>query len=368
MRAWLLNRVGGPDKTILNSPRFLEPYGYRAICAYMHPPGDPGFDTLRGRAVALGARLESIPDRQALDWRVLREMLRLCRRERVAIWHGHDYKSNLLGILLAHFWPMRLITTAHGWVEQTARTPFYYAVDRWALRRYERVICVSEDLFQQCMEAGVPRSACRLIENAIDTEQFSRTADRDEAKRRLGFTLGRILIGAVGRLSGEKGFDRLIAAVDRLLNEGLDLELCIVGEGGERGNLERLIAKLRRQDRIRLAGFQSDTLEWYHAMDVYALSSLREGLPNVLLEAMALKVPVVATRVAGVPKLVRDGENGLLAEADDVEGLCRALRTLASEGALRLRLGEAGRATVEKSYSFAVRMEKIRSIYDELLG
>jgi glycosyltransferase involved in cell wall biosynthesis len=206
------------------------------------------------------------------------------------------------------------------------------------------------------------------VYNAIDTGHFKRRQAPDEAKRRLGFTPGRLLVGAVGRLSPEKGFEGLVAAADRLLAAGFDIELCIVGEGDERPALERLIARLGRQDRIRLAGYQGDTLGWYEAMDVYALASLREGLPNVVLEAMALEVPLVATRIAGVPRIVADGVNGLLIEPDDVDGLVRALRSLLEDQRLRARLARAGRETIEKSYSFAVRMQKIRAIYDELLG
>src|SRR5262245_36985110 len=116
---------GGPDKTILNSPRFLAPLGYRMLCAYLHPPGDPGFDVLRKRADQLRAPLVEIADRGLFDARVVVELLRLCRRERVAIYHGHDYKSNLLGLVLNRFLPMRLVTTVHGWVVHTARTPLY---------------------------------------------------------------------------------------------------------------------------------------------------------------------------------------------------------------------------------------------------
>jgi glycosyltransferase involved in cell wall biosynthesis len=359
---------GGPEKTILNSPRFLEQLGYRAVCAYMHPPGDPGFEKLRERAADWKANLVGIPDRGPCDWLVAREMLKLCRRERVAIWHGHDYKSNALGLLLTRFWPMRLVTTVHGWVQFTSRTPLYYAIDRLCLRFYERVICVSDDLLAQCLASRVPESRCRLVYNAIDTQEFARRETTDQAKRRLGLTPGRLLVGAVGRLSAEKGFDRLIVAADRLLSAGLDFELCIIGEGDQRAPLEQLIGQLGRADRIRLAGYQADTLSWYHAMDVYVLSSLREGLPNVLLEAMALNVPLVATRIAGVPRLVTDGVNGLLVMPDDVESLCGALRKLLVDRPVRERLARAGRETIEKSYSFSVRMERIRAIYDELLN
>ena len=105
---------GGPDKTILNSPRFLTAAGYRMLCAYMHPPGDAGFAQLRQRAVAWQAPLLSVPDRGPWDWRVATELLRICRRERVRIWHGHDYKSNALGLLLRRRWAeyLTVISTA----------------------------------------------------------------------------------------------------------------------------------------------------------------------------------------------------------------------------------------------------------------
>jgi glycosyltransferase involved in cell wall biosynthesis len=359
---------GGPDKTVLNSPRFLVGTGYRALCAYMHPPGDPGFEQLQARARLWQAPLLSVPDRGPLDWRVLPLLLAICRRERVTIWHGHDYKSNALGLLVRRFWPMRLVTTVHGWVRNTRRTPLYYWLDRLSLRRYEKVVCVSEDLRERCLECGVPPERCSLIENAIDTAQFARRWATAQAKERLGVPAGRLLIGAVGRLSAEKGFDLLIRTAGRLLKQGLDVELHIIGDGDEKASLQALVSSLGLGERVRLLGFRSDTIELYQAMDLFALSSLREGLPNVLLEAMALEVPVVATRIAGVPRLVLHEENGLLVEAGDEEGLARACARLLGEAGLRAALGQAGRRTIEARYSFAVRMQKVRAVYDDLLG
>jgi glycosyltransferase involved in cell wall biosynthesis len=359
---------GGPDKTILNSPRYLEPLGYRMLCAYLHRAGAPGFDHIRRRAADLGAPLLTVPDRGPCDVSVLPRLLEICRRERVSIWHGHEYKSNLLGLLLRPFWPMHLVTTAHGRVEHSRRLSLYYAVDRWCLPRYDRVICVSEDLYRESLDNGVREDRCFLIENGIDLGQYSRSTDRVEAKRRLGIPAGRLVIGGVGRLSPEKGFDGLIDAVDRLLTSGYDIELLIAGEGGESDRLRSLIATRGRSDRIRLLGYQADTIALYEALDVFALSSLREGLPNVVLEAMAMEVPVVATRVAGVPRLIDHEENGLLVDVGDTDQLGSSIARLLADGALRDRLGEAGRRTVESRFSFERRMERIGEIYDELLA
>jgi glycosyltransferase involved in cell wall biosynthesis len=359
---------GGPDKTILNSPRYLLAGGYRMICAYMHAPADPGFEQLRHKAQLWQAPLVSVHDRGPWDWQVIRQMLDLCRHERVRIWHGHDYKSNALGLLLRRFWPMRLVTTVHGWVQQTRRTPFYYWIDRLCLPQYERVICVSPDLHERCLASGVPKTRCLLIENGVDTKEYCRRCSASEAKRKLEVEPERFLIGAVGRLSAEKGFDILIRSVDQLLQRGLNLELAIVGEGNEKSRLQHLIADLGRSDRIRLLGYRSDMAAVYEAMDVFALSSLREGLPNVLLEAMAVEVPVVATRIAGVPRLIRSEENGLLVQPGSAEELAEAIARLLGDESLRRRLSAAARRTVETSYSFTARMRMIQSLYDNLLG
>lgn len=359
---------GGPDKTILNSPRFLEPLGYRMICGYLHPPGDPGFEVLRRHAARYSAPLVSIPDRGPWDWRVVSGLLAVCRRENVAVWHGHDYKTNAMGLLLKRFWPMRLVTTVHGWVRHTTRTPLYYWIDQICLPRYERVICVSDDLLEACLDCGVRPANLLLLENAIDADDYARSRSVPEAKTALGLPTTGLLIGAVGRLSDEKGFDILIRSIHALLQRGFDVRLVIVGEGGERANLERLIGELGLQDRVTLAGWQADVRGYFEAMDVFALSSHREGLPNVVLEAMALEVPVVATRVNGVPRLVQDGRNGFLVNAGNVDELTTALLALLGDEEFRGQFRATGRRTVEGRYSFRTRMEKMKRIYDGLLA
>ena len=120
--------------------------------------------------------------------------------------------------------------------------------------------------------------------------------------------------------------------------------------------------------RIRLLGYRSDVLDLYQAMDVFVLSSIREGLPNVLLEAMASGVPVLTTRVAGVPSLIGDDQTGIAVEPGSIDGLYEGLLRLARDPALRSRLAGAGRRIVGERYSFARRMSAVQRIYGELLG
>jgi glycosyltransferase involved in cell wall biosynthesis len=359
---------GGPEKTILNSPRFLTKLGYQSKLAYLHPPGDPGIDELRRRGQALSAEVISVPDRGPLDLGVIRRLIRICRDEQVAIWHGHDYKSNLLGLVVRRFVPMQLVTTLHGWTNLAGRMPLYVKLDKWSLKYYRAAICVSDDLAAAARDARVQPSRCHVVYNAIDTDDYCRRRTAAEAKRELGAPAAGTLIGAVGRLSPEKGFDLLIRAACQLRQAGHDVHLWIAGDGPARPDLQRLIGELGSGDSMRLLGHVADPKRFYEAMDIFALSSIREGLPNVVLEAMAMETPVVATRTAGVPRLVEDGQSGLLVEPGSIEPLVGGVARLVESPDLCRRLASAARRRVEEQFSFSRRMEKIVRIYDEVLG
>jgi len=359
---------GGPEKTILNSPRFLTKLGYRSACAYLRPPRDAMFQSLRQRASASGARLIEVDDRGALDYSLVKRLIRTCREEQVAVWHGHDYKSNALGLLVRRFWPMTLVTTVHGWVEHTRRTPLYYKIDKLCLPRYDEVICVSSDLHAECLRVGVSPSRCHLIHNAIDVEEFRRSRTSADARKLFSEAPANAIIGAMGRLSEEKGFDILIRSVHRLIKSGHDASLWIAGEGPARRSLQSLVNDLGVAEKVRLLGHVEDIKSFFEAIDLFALSSLREGLPNVLLEAMAMEIPIVATRIAGVPSLVADGQNGLLVDPNDVRKLADCLQRLLLDNRLQDSLRTAARTTIENGFNFQQRMQKVVDIYDRLLG
>ncbi len=359
---------GGPEKTILNGPRFLDRHGYRTVCAYLHPPNDPGFEVLRRRAESLGATLVSVPDRGPFDLSVVRRLVQLCRDENVAVWHGHDYKSNALGLWVRRSWPMRMVSTVHGWVDRHWKAPLYDAIDRWALKRYDRVICVSADLRDACRKCGVSEERLRLIENGIDVDGFQRRRPQALARRALGWPTDGLWLGAIGRLSEEKGFDVLIEAVGRLRLQFPEVRLVIAGEGPRRAALEEQIRRSGLGECVQLLGFCEDVLSVLEALDVFVLSSRREGLPNVVLEAMSAEVPVVATRVAGVPSAITDEVSGLLTPPEDVTLLSAAIGRCLGDVGLRARLAAAGRDAVVRHRSFAARMEQLRTVYEEILS
>ena len=148
---------GGPDKTIARSAQYANDTPYRIGAAYIHSHRDRAIATLQQNAHHKGCPLWTIGESGPVDPRTLRRLLQLCRAQNVSIWHGHDYKSNLYGLLLRRWWPMKLVTTVHGWTKHTARTRVYYHIDNWCLRHYDHVIVVNHHLVEHCLRHGVRR-------------------------------------------------------------------------------------------------------------------------------------------------------------------------------------------------------------------
>ena len=359
---------GGPEKTILNSPRFLRRHGVDSACLFMRPPNDDGFAALERKAAAAQAEIIGVDDTGPLDWKVVRDCIRICRQRQVDVWHAHDYKSNALGLLVKQFHRMHLVTTTHGWVRFTSKTPLYYSIDRLCIKRYEQVICVSQDLYERCRDFGTNVDRLTLIDNAIVVDDYDPAPATPAERVSFGFSDDRIILGAVGRLSEEKGFGHLISAVGRLVSDGQNVGLLIAGEGHLKGTLEQQIRQANLQDHVRLVGFLNDPRQLYRAIDVFVLSSLREGLPNVVLEAMASQRAVVTTNVNGIPRLVTNGQNGIVVETDSADELYTGIQTVLCSEDLRNTIAGAGRRTVEERFCFGRRMEKMAAVYRSLSG
>lgn len=357
---------GGPDKTILRSASKLDKAKYRLAAAYIHPAGDPGIELIRGSADRFGMPLHAIPERGALDIRTVRLMLDICKRQSVDVWHSHDYKTDILGRLICKRHPMKLVSTMHGFTGETWRTRTYARLADRALRGYDRVIAVSPMLIEHAAERGINPNRLIHIPNAINLAEFARSTPRGKAKYDLGLAKDEHAIGVVARFSVEKGVDRAMKLFAQLHRKRPETRLHLIGDGPERANLERLADELGITYAIRWWGWQSDTRPIMQAMDTLLLTSHTEGLPNVVLEAMAVGLPVAATSVGALPDVLDYGTCGVLLN-DDESLWPEEVHPLLSQPMVRERMISAASVRLKERYDFTKRMERVEAVYDGLL-
>lgn len=268
----------------------------------------------------------------------------------------------------------RVVHAEHGRdvSDPLGRNRKYRRMRRWLQPCITRFVAVSDDLASWLRDdVRIRRDKIACIVNGIDCERYARSAD---AGRRLLADIappGALVIGTVGRLDAVKDQAGLIEAFAQLCaNAGdaaRDWRLVIVGEGAERARLEAQIAQVDMIDRIHLLGNRDDVPVLLGEFDVFVLSSIAEGIPLTVLEAMAAGLPVVATRVGGVGEVVVDGETGVLVPPSTPEALAHALGALARDAGLRQRLGAAGHARAETRFGMRAMVAAYASLYDELL-
>lgn len=368
---------GGPEKTILFSTKEVDQDSFNMHIAYLKSRDDPDFD-LDKRAAAMGIRtFVTIEESHKFDVGALKALLRLLRETKTDILDCHCYKSDLYGLILRRFHPMKVITTAHGplasfkffWSAQNWRVRYVYdQIDLRILKYFDRVIMVSDTMRSVIKRYRVPDEKLIWIRNAIDCEFFRRDPERRlEFRRSQGIPADAVVIGAVGRLNAEKDYPTFLRTAQLMLSENRDLWFTIAGGGPLEDELKRLAFTMGLADRFKFLGHFQDVRKLYDALDVYVLSSTREGLPNTVLEAMAMEVPIVATDIDGVGEAVVHDRDALLVPPQDPKRLAEAVRTILSDDALRQRLRSAARRRVEEKFSFAERMRRMEDIYREVM-
>jgi glycosyltransferase involved in cell wall biosynthesis len=278
----------------------------------------------------------------------------------------HGYKANLLGRFAARRCRIPVLAVSRGWTNESLRVRLYEAVDRFCLRWLDRVVAVSEAQGQRVLQVGVRTDALRVIPNAIDRERFVAPDPRFRAKLARYFRQPRRqIVGAAGRLSPEKGFDVLVEAAEVVTQRDPSVGFVLFGQGPCRADLLRQINAAGLAGTFVLPGFRTDLDRFLPFFDLFTLPSYTEGLPNVVLEAFAAGVPVVATAVGGTPEVVTDGVNGYLVPPGDPQALAdRICDALESD---RLQsMGEQGRQRVRDHYTFAVQGQAYRALFEEL--
>lgn len=360
--------VGGTELNAVRTARCLVARGV-ALRVFSLAAEGP----LLGEYAALGVPVTALPLRRlygAGAVRAGRELMRVVRRERIGIVHAHDFYSNIFAGPWARTAGARFIASRRWWEGPERKA------QRWANRASyvlaDRVLANSPAVASLLHEAEhVGQGRVAVVPNFLDAAAFTDPggAWRAAGKQELGIPADALVAGSVGSLSPIKDNALLVRAVAALRSEFPNLQLVLAGrDAGSRADLERLAATLEMSDRIRFAGERPQHPSAHYLFDVSALTSISEGLPNTVLEAMAAARPVIATRVGAVPDAVAHGTTGFIIPPRDPDALAGALRTLLGNPGLRRELGEAGRRRARDLYSEQVAIGALLALYDSVLS
>lgn len=265
----------------------------------------------------------------------------------------------------------RLVHSEHGldMIEIDGRNTKYNRLRCLSRLIVDQYIAVSQNLYDWLRyDIGISPSRLTLIYNGVDTSQFSPVGEQSVTP--IG-TAGSIILGTIGRLETVKDPQSFARAIGHLLQMRPDLRqvlrVVFVGDGSLRQELESTLAEHGALDLAWLPGFRNDTPAIYRLFDIFVLPSLREGISNTALEAMASGRPVIATRVGGNPEIIPDGTAGFLVPAQDPQALAHALLRYIDNPDLRQQHGSAARAYVVKNFSLNTMVENYDKIYSKLL-
>lgn len=352
--------VGGAEKTVYTLATLLDPKRHQVVgVVSIKPEGD----------YARKLKLQGVPT-ESLDLpgtprpADATRLAEVITRLRPDIVHAVMFKAIQLCRLAKPKvpFPFKLISSPR--VHYRTRSAFTLLIDR-ALKNRDDLLIAECDASRKFLvdRLGYAPAKVRTIRNGVELAGWP-ISKVDRQKRRMELRLGSgdILVGAVGRLDKQKGFATLIEAMARL--KKTDLRCVILGEGPERARLEALIRKHEVETRVWLYGERPDIVTWLSAFDIGCLPSLWEGLPNTLLEAMALGLPVVASAVDGVPEVVENGKTGVLVPPAAPAALAKALKDLAADPARRAALGAAAHAAVMEKFTVRRMMDEYQAAYD----
>nr|WP_176465337.1 glycosyltransferase family 4 protein [Pseudomonas sp. Irchel s3b6] len=278
------------------------------------------------------------------------------RRDERPLLNTHNFKGLVLGWVAATLLRLPLVITQHGFTPRSRKQKFYTWLSLQLCRTasVDRVVCVAESIAVLCRHASVRADKLQVIPNGLPaaTALPQRTADQQ-----------RWLAGYVGRMSCEKGPDLFLDALIPLCQQYPQLHAVMLGDGPERPALVARIDAAGLLERITLPGYQTEMGPWWTQLDALVISSRTEGTPMILLEAMQAGVPVVAFGVGGIPDVLEDRHNGLLAAPADSPALARQLETLLNEPLLARTLTENARRTQLDRYDLRALAERWSQLY-----
>lgn len=362
----------GAETFILNHIRYLDHSRYEPIVCQMKQGGE-----LLKSFEALGVEVVSLNEKRRLDSRALRQLYRLLRDRRIDILQTHVLYAGIVGRVVGWLARVPVIVST----EQDLRTgaqanrPFNRLLNDFTLPFADASVYITQAVansFNQGLARQVVRNHRleRTIPNGveIDLGDKQQTVDRVAARSKFGLTPEHFVIGNVGRLDHQKGQSYLIEAFAQVLSTLPHARLIIVGWGALEAELKAQASRLGVSREVQMLGKRTDVLQILPCFDVFAFPSIFEGQGIALLEAMLEGVPVVASRVGGIPEIITDGQTGLLVEPKSVRELNEAILRVAGDSALAGRLVKAARVFVEKQYSIESSAREYDLVYKELLS
>ncbi|WP_165066884.1 glycosyltransferase [Paludisphaera rhizosphaerae] len=349
--------LGGLERLALDLVREHQVSGQRTGVICLERPG-----RLAAEAEALGTRVVCVDKRPGIRPETFGRLRNAIAELQPDVVHTHQvgalfYSGPVAGVPIVH--------TEHG--KAGDDIPRRRWLGRLAGCFATRYCCVSKDIADELLERRiVPARKIMVVPNGIDLSRFRGRTTRADCRASLGIPAGVPVVGTVGRLDEVKRQDVLIRAFGRLLGHVSEAHLLIVGDGPQGAELRQLAESLDIAGRVHFTGYQPRPEEFLAAMDVFGLSSRSEGMPLAVLEAWAAGLPVVATRVGGLPELIDDGRSGVLVDNGNEAAFAQALANLIVEPTVALELGECGRRRVEADYSLSRMIQTYERIYVDL--
>jgi glycosyltransferase involved in cell wall biosynthesis len=319
-----------------------------------------------------GFAVELLNRRPGVDWRCAQRLAEIVRRERVDVLHTHQYAPFFYSAASRRLGSRPpVLFTEHGRAHPDYPRRKRMLANRVLLRSRDHVVAVGEAVRQALIHnEGIPPDRVELIHNGIPLERFeARLTDSERAAIRaeLGIEPEDLVLIQVARLDYLKDHATAIRTIERVANQCPRVRLLLVGDGPERAVIEELVQQRTLEENVRLLGQHNDVPRLLAASDIVLLTSISEGIPLTLIEAMAAGRPVVSTRVGGVPEVVADGQTGLLAPAGDDAALAEHILRLVDDPARREPMGRVGQQRAGDLFSEDRMHDGYRQIYAEMV-
>lgn len=348
----------GAERVLVELAAFLQQEGIPCRVAVLE---SPGANTLLARAARLGIHGHVLPGPTLPNPPLLRALRRLVAEHRIGLVHSHGYKTDVAARMCILPRSVRRVATCHSWYSDSFKLQLYEGVDKLVLRAFDHVVAVSPQILRSVRRSGVHVERSSLVENGIAVPEASPAFDRRRLRDELQVPPGQPLILRVGRLAPSKGNHLLLRALAEV--RVLPWHLVLAGEGEEEEELRALAARLGLAGRVTFAGYRRDVADLLHLADLFVIPSLDEGLPIVLLEAMACGVPVLSSEVGAIGQVLRAEESGWLVPPGRVGPLARALERALTHPEEGRDLAEEARRQFHEQHSRMAMGQRYLQIY-----